>query len=191
LAKIARVISLLFNPLIFATFFYALLLVGHGLDWWHYVLPVWALLVGLPSLVLFAGMRLGVFSDLDVSHLPERRSFMPVAFVAGAAALALALLLHFPELIRFSLLAIVTWLAIATLVGMFWKLSLHVGAAVGIVALIGVSFGREAATLLAWLPLAIAWSRLHLKAHDVWQVLGGAFAGLMAVGVALVVMAGI
>jgi hypothetical protein len=187
--RLARALSLLFNPLLFATVFDAVLLVGHGLGWWRYVVPVWALLVALPALVLFVGIRAGVWSDVDVSRLRERRSFMPIALAAGSASLALALLAHFPPLLRFSLLAIVAWLLISTVVGMFWKLSLHVGAAVGIVILLGVSFGREVATGLAWLPVALGWARLRLEAHDIWQVLGGAAVGLAAVGVAMAVMA--
>jgi small basic protein len=180
----ARFVSFLFNPLVAATSFFLAVLAREGLGWFGLVLPLWSLLVAAPALMLVTGLKLGVFSDLDVSELRERRRFMPLATLSALAAALLALAAHLPFLLRLSTLSIAIWLLIATLVGSFWKLSLHLGAASGLLLLVGVSFGWQPALFGVWLPPLLAWARLRLGAHDLWQVVGGTLAGLLAVAVA-------
>lgn len=188
LVRLAKTLSLVFNPLVFATFLCALFFWGHGASWARYLLPTWALLVALPTLLLVVGIRLGYWSDLDISHLHERRTYMPLASLLASGSVVLAFVDHFPLAIRLSVLAILFWLIISTLVSLFWKLSLHVGAAVGTIALIGYIFGPDRAYDLLWLPPVLGWARIRLRAHDPWQVLGGALAGLLAVSLAMAVV---
>jgi hypothetical protein len=179
----ARFLSLLFNPLVAATLYLVGVVLAHR-GWAEDAALLWLLVVAAPGVVLALGIRRGVWSDLDVSRLAERRTFMPFAVGFAAVGAFGAAWLRFPRLLAVSALAILVWLALSTAVGFVWKISLHVGGATGLLWLVGMTFGGAVALSLVWIPPLVAWARLVLRRHDLPQVVAGAAAGSLAAVVA-------
>ncbi|MCY0879510.1 MAG: hypothetical protein OWU84_11290 [Firmicutes bacterium] len=181
--RIAAILSTLFNPLVYCTLFLGSLALWRP-GWAGRLLVVWVGLVLGPAALLLWGHARGIWSDLDVSRREERRTYMPgvVGFASATAASAWGL--SFPAFLRFSVSAIAIWLALSTLVGFWWKISLHVGGTVGIFGLAALVWGLPAALAVAWVPVAVAWARLALKRHTWDQVIAGAVAGGLALAIA-------
>ena len=76
--RLARSVSWLFNPLVSVTILSVALFCTHerlrSQD-----LAFWLLLAVLPGLILAAGLRVGFWSDPDISNLRERRTYLPWA----------------------------------------------------------------------------------------------------------------
>jgi hypothetical protein len=179
---VATVVSILFNPMVYATLYFAGLAL-HGVPAWACFVS-WCLIVLAPAALLGTGIRAGWWSDPDVSRLRERRTFLPFAVLSTAVAAGLATRQGFPYPVRLSSVSMCCWLAASTLVSLFWKVSLHVGATTGILGLVSLLFGPAAAAALAWSPLLVAWARLRLRQHTLGQVIGGIVLGVLAVGAA-------
>jgi membrane-associated phospholipid phosphatase len=57
-----------------------------------------------------------------------------------------------------------------------WKISLHVSNIAGTATLVAVTYGVGASLLLLLIPL-VAWARIKIGAHTLWQALAGALLG--------------
>ncbi|MCY0900220.1 MAG: hypothetical protein OWU33_15090 [Firmicutes bacterium] len=181
--RVAIFLSTLFNPLVYCTLFLGALAFWRSAWAWR-LLVVWLGLVAGPATLLYWGHARGIWSDWDVSRREERRTYMPgvVGFAGVTAASAWGF--QFPAVLRFSVLAIAIWLVLSTVVGFWWKISLHVGGTVGIAGLAALVWGLNRALVVAWVPVAVAWARLVLKRHTWDQVIAGAFAGAIALAIA-------
>ena len=70
-------------------------------------------------------------------------------------------------------------LVISLVVTLFWKISVHAGSVAGALVILAIVAGPG--VLLA-APLVIglvAWSRVELGDHTVWQVIGGSLIGAL------------
>jgi membrane-associated phospholipid phosphatase len=78
-------------------------------------------------------------------------------------------------------------LSVALAITFVWKISIHVAVAFGAVVILALVFGP-------WLYLtgvaavAVAWSRLVLRAHTAAQVIGGALVGAFIAGAVFIVL---
>jgi hypothetical protein len=180
----ARAVSLVFQPAVTLTVLLDVLAIRHP-AWRGAILAVWALLAALPALALAIGMRLGVWSDIEITRLRERRTFLPIAAAMAAAIAIWALLAPFPYALRLVAVAVAVWLIGSTLVSFVWKISLHEGATVGMLCLVAWLFGIGAAGAFVWAPLLVAWARLRLGQHTPAQLLAGAAAAGAAFALAL------
>lgn len=183
----ARALSLVFQPGVALTALLFALAVGHP-SWRGPILALWLLLAGLPAAVLALGLRLGVWSDIEIPRLNERRTYLPVCTLLAGVALVWASVGPFPDALRLTALAIALWLAVSTLTSFAWKISLHEGAAVGVVLLAGRLFGVPIAVAFAWAPFAVAWARLRLGRHTPAQLAAGAAAAAGAFALAVVMI---
>jgi hypothetical protein len=176
---LARAVSLVFNPMVYATL-YCAFFSWRGRDPRAWAAP-WCLIVAIPAALLFAGLRLGWWSDPDVTALAERRTYLPWAATSAALGAAVALASRAPYAVRLSALAIALWLAASAAVSQFWKVSLHVGGTTGVVGLLWLLAGPASGAALLWTPLLVGWARLRLRRHDLGQVVGGIALGTAAV----------
>ncbi len=181
LKKMAAGISTLFNPMASCTWILIAVSVKTAHD--PMIAMCWIFLVGVPLGILLVGITRGIWSDLDVSHLRERRTYMPWTLLSSSLGTSVAWLASMPILIRFLMASIWLWLLISTIVGMFWKISLHAGANAGAVLMVAIAFGTRSAEVWVWVPLLVAAARVYSKHHTILQVLAGALAGLASVWV--------
>ncbi len=187
---LAQTISVIFNPLVFCSLFFATLAVRHR-PWAAPLSVLWTALVAAPALLLGFGMHCGWWSDLDVSQLHERRTYMPWVLASAGLAGALAWGYAFPSPLKWSIDSIFLWLAVSVAVGVTWKISLHAGSSTGILALAYLTLGWRWGLALTWIPIAVGWARVRLACHTPFQVLAGAVAGGAAVTVVWLVHPGI
>ena len=176
LDRTAELVSLWDSPPILGTGYFLMLARVGGPQAYLPVLLSWVLMLLLPTLLLLAQVRMGSIASADMTDLSERKRFLPTALFFVAAAVLISLLLRFPTALQASIAALALWLSASTALSQVWRVSLHVSSAVGLVWLSALLFGAPALAL-AWLPPAVAWSRLQLHRHDVWQVAGGAILG--------------
>jgi len=142
--------------------------------WW--LLYFMGLTVALPVGYIIWKVRRGEITDFHVRVREQRIRPLSLAVAGGMASLTGLWLGHAP----IGLMALasmgVMQVAFLLLVTLKWKISGH-GAAVSSLAvfLCGL-YGTAAAPALLTIPL-VAWARLRLRRHTLWQTICGSLAG--------------
>ena len=183
--RIAYAISWIAHPLVFVSVTLGIVIVYQlanrlGIS----VLLALMLAVVFPTgLLLVRGVRSGRWSDVDVSVQKERVHFYPRAILLSAIGVAALLLLRAPPFIVRGGLVTMLLLAIAAIINLYLKVSLHtMFAFYCAVALlrIGLLIG-----LIALLVAALVfWSRLYLRRHGFTEVMVGGVLGSIGAFVA-------
>lgn len=181
--ELARWISILGHPFVLIPLMVAAVTVG-WLPPRQVVLVVGIVVLGsvVPMLLLMARrVRSGAWTNYDVSVREQRRGMYPAALViAGTTVLLLAATGAPPPILR-GVLSTLLLIAIAAVVNLRLKISLHTAFAMyTAVVLFPTSRGLGAGLLV--LTLAIAWSRLKLGRHTLSEVIGGALLGAVVGG---------
>lgn len=180
----ARVVSAIFNPVLYIGLFLLYLIIGSHGQLWGPSLTAFLFLGALPAGLLFYGIHRGWWSDIDISRLHERRTYLPWVLLSAVVLFGITLAFHYPRIFRFTLTGILTWLTITTVVSWYWKISIHEGAVVGVVALMWLLYGSTWGLGLIWTPFLVGWARLELRRHTFAQLVAGAGAALFSMGVA-------
>ena len=130
-------------------------------------------LIFVPLIFFTISLKLGWVSDIDLSNREERPAFLAVFIATLLIATILLYFLGAPQKLfvyAFSGLLVTVATAIVTL---FWKISYHTTVTTSVVSAIAILGGLR----FAWLFLLIApvaWARVALKKHTLWQVVFGA-----------------
>ncbi|RME33291.1 MAG: hypothetical protein D6793_09960 [Thermoflexia bacterium] len=127
--------------------------------------------------------RQGLVSDLDVQRREER--IRPLLFTLASMLTAAVVLwrLAAPSLLLGVSVAQLLQTALALVITLRWKISMHGAASAAWLVLLIVVAGRVAFPALLALPL-VAWSRVHLGRHTLAQTIAGvALGSLVAWGV--------
>jgi membrane-associated phospholipid phosphatase len=95
------------------------------------------------------------------------------SFLAG---LAILVALEAPRQLVALVVAMLAGLAATLVVTLWWKLSMHVAAVSGTVAILALTFG-PALTMAVPLVAVVAWSRVRLGDHTAAQTVAGAALG--------------
>jgi hypothetical protein len=177
----ALAFSWIFNPIVFCTGYLAAEAWTLGRRALLDDVLLFLLLALLPGVLLLIGIAAGWWSDWDVSELAERRRYMPAVLGLAVIAAVMAWFDRFPAPLRVAATAIAIWLVISTVVGLTWKISLHMGGSTGIVWLAALTLHPAVALAIAWVPAVVAWARVVLHKHTWAQVVAGAAAGTIAV----------
>ncbi|HVB09807.1 MAG TPA: hypothetical protein VNM16_05500 [Bacillota bacterium] len=179
--KVATVISHTCNVAVFLSALLAVLAARSASGWYRPYFQLWLLLVGLPAATLLVGIRRGVYTDVNVSDVPERRHYLVIALVFATVAVGWGTVFGLPWAARLIAMAVLVWLLLIALVTTVDKASMHVGGTTAVVALVWVIFGTRAGALLSWTPFVVSWARLKLRRHDLGQVIEGGGSALAAV----------
>lgn len=176
--KLAHFFSLFLHPSAVAIYLFsssALLTKGEPLP-----RILWALLgiffsAFMPGIVVTGFLKAGLLSDADISNRAER--LRPYILITLLYILGSILLLYIPpHPLNYVLGTLMTCYATVTLVGTlithYWKISMHLAGLAGPLTA-GVFFWKLPAIpfLIALIPLS--WARLHLRKHNIWQILAG------------------
>lgn len=183
---VATAVSIVFSPFAYLTLYLIAVVAAGGTRMALPALVLWLGLGVLPALGILVGVRRGVWSDVELSRLSERRRLLPLACIAYAVMTWLTTLLHMPGPLHFAAVAFLVAALSATLITLFWKISLHTSCAGSVFALCLLQLGTGAAVTAAVIAVALGWSRLRLGRHDALQVVAGTALGL---GVTLVLAA--
>jgi hypothetical protein len=137
----------------------------------------------IPFAYLVRGVRRRQLTDIHVRRREQRA--LPLAIAIGSAAVLVGLLIWLgaPRDLVALIGAMILGLGISLLVTLFWKISVHAGSVAGALVILAMVAGPGillAATVVVGL---VAWSRVELGDHTVWQVLGGALLGTLVAAV--------
>ncbi len=151
----------------------------------------WGLLAALftavlPTVFISYGIRRGRWEDRNVgARLPR---LMVLAFITASVGTGLILLvvLGAPALLTGYLAFMLVSVAVLAAITTVWKISIHCAVASGSVTILALIYGPL--VLGGYLLVVLlGWSRVAVRDHTRWQVVGGAVLG--AAAAALVYMA--
>lgn len=192
LTRLSKTISFVLHPLIVPTWAVSLLLFGHtvmsgitmrskGFFLAIVLLNTWiipALSIGLlRSLKLIPSLKLDEPRHRILPMIIVALSYVSCAFMLSDLMMAF--------LIRRFLFAAMGCVLFTLIITPFWKISLHMTAAGGLVAMLFIlnlsGFGQLSYTLLAFILLtgALGSARLWLGYHNLWQVTAGFIGGFL------------
>lgn len=187
---LAKIISIIFNPLVLSSpIAFALVYVTSGnLQYslmWALVSLVFALII---AAFVYVGMKIGMFSNFDVSIRTQRK---PVFIFAGLVIflyILLILILHGPKVLLLGLGVVLLGTIAAEVINKKIKASMHLAVATAFSFVYAIFFGGYFWILPLVIPAAVAWSRIKLKRHSPLEVLVGAAFGLSLVVVFLLIV---
>lgn len=203
---IARVISVLFHPLLLATYLFALfaLLLPAGMHpikedgQWKFIFLIFCVTFALPVLNIFLFKVLGTISSVALERRSER--LVPFSFIAVLYILITWLLYNRSRiglddnLMKFLFLIDVLVL-FATVITFFYKVSVHSMAAWGFIGIL-LPLNKLSEEGKLFLPTVIAIAvagvimsaRLQLNAHTPREVMVGAITGLLVAFVSMIIL---
>lgn len=130
----------------------------------------------IPMTYIARGVKSRRWSSHHVDDRAQRTAPLIIAIASLGVGIALLLLVHAPQELTALVLAQLTGLLVVLLVNRWWKISIHLATASGLLAVLTVLFGPWALAGVILLA-AIAWSRTVLGAHTWPQVIVGAVVG--------------
>ena len=125
-----------------------------------------------PLLYIIVGVRLGKFTDVDVSVRSQRLG--PFLFSLGSCVLGLGVVVwtHGPKnLVTLFLMVIISGIMLM-IITTKWKISIHASTLAGAVTFLMLLYGIV--ILPAYLlVILVSWSRVVLRRHTIAQVIAG------------------
>lgn len=129
-------------------------------------------------LFILVGVRLRIFSDLDLSKREQR----PLAFLVGLlltiSYLILLFLLHAPGILQIGTFALILGVVIIAIANMFTKVSWHMAVLSAFLTSIMLIEGWRVLPGFFLLPL-VAWARIKTKNHTLFQTILGSLIGIL------------
>jgi membrane-associated phospholipid phosphatase len=126
-----------------------------------------------PLLYIVVGVRLGKFTDIDVSVRSQRLGPFLVSLGSSVLGLFVINLTHGPQNLVTLLLMVIISGIILMIITTKWKISIHASTLAGVVTFLMLLYG--AVILPAYLlVILVCWSRVVLRRHTVPQVIAGA-----------------
>jgi hypothetical protein len=179
---LAEIISIVFNPVVFLITFPLMIVykettsISAALKWEIFT----GFFVAVGLLIIYFGIRKGVFSDEDLSKRKEREEFYYFALVISFVYLVAALLLK-GIFFYLSIAGIGIFLAIIilTFVNRHIKASIHMASLCSFIVTISVLFGINYFWFSFWIVPLIFWSRLYLKRHTRKELILGGLLGIV------------
>jgi membrane-associated phospholipid phosphatase len=130
-----------------------------------------------PLLYIVIGVRLGKFTDVDVSVRSQRTG--PFLFGLGSCFLGLLVIAqtHGPKNLQTLMIMTIISGIILMITTMWWKISIHASTLAGAVTLLTALYG------LIMLPayllvILVSWSRVVLHRHTIAQVIAGSLVSI-------------
>jgi MFS family permease len=137
----------------------------------------------LPTVFIDYGIRRGHFDDRNVGA--RRPRLVVLAFITASVATGLILLLVLgaPAMLTGYLAFMLISVAVLAAITMVWKISIHCAVASGSVTILALAYGPL--VLAGYLLVGLlGWSRVAVRDHTIWQVVGGAVLGAAAAALA-------
>ena len=177
---LARIISGLFNPILFF-FLMPYIVVYHqtadmpsSIKWGIFS----SLFISIGLVLLLVGRLRGVFSDRDLSIKEEREEFYLIALILSLSYLMFSAFFK-GFFFHFSIVSLGIFLGILvfTFINLYTKASIHIAAACGFVLTISIFYGLQVFIALFWVIPLVAWSRIKLHMHTPKEILIGGLLG--------------
>jgi membrane-associated phospholipid phosphatase len=186
--KSALLLSFLFHPLIVPTLIFIFLMFGpkgvsesHFYNEWGIIFIVFITTFIIPSLSILTMKLTGNISSMHLKYREERIfPFSMVSFFYVISTYLFYLKLEVGIIYILTLAAITICVILLTGITFFWKISAHMVAIAGFLAIVLVIAMKNPNSNLVGLIItgtilsgAIASARLYLNSHDSLEILGG------------------
>ena len=127
-------------------------------------------------LIILAGIKIGVFSDLNISKREQRPLLFTMAMILTLIYLATLFLLRAPQDLLIGTTAIIFGLVVIGAVNIFTKVSGHLTVLSAFVTFVIIAEGWRALIMLILIPMLI-WARIKTKNHTLIQTILGTILG--------------
>ena len=130
-----------------------------------------------PMLYIIIGVRLGKFSDVDVSRRKERIGPFLFGLASVVAGLITLVLINAPKNLQTLLILTAVSCIVMMFITLWWKISIHASSMASTVTFLTALYG--VIVLPAFLlVILVSWSRVVLRRHTVAQVVAGALVSI-------------
>ncbi|WP_328343981.1 phosphatase PAP2 family protein [Micromonospora sp. NBC_00421] len=184
--RVAHVITEVFQPAVWAAVMpvvvavIAARTVVAGIGWGAFAALFTAV---VPFGAILYAKHTGRVTDHHISRREQRRGVLLVGIASVTAGLVVFVILGAPRALIAMIAVMLAVLAGTTAVNQVWKMSAHTGVSAGALTVLVLLVGPALAVGVPVVAL-IGWSRVHLGAHTVAQVVAGAATGaVLATGV--------
>ncbi len=187
--KIAEIISLVLNPLVVLIpipFFLVFEKTENFLLAFEWTL-VSLFFISLYFLLILIGIRLGIFSDLDLSKREQRPAAFLVGLFLAIGYLIFLFLFHAPGILQIGTFALILGVIVIGVINTFTKVSWHLAVLSAFLTFIVLVEGWEFLVGFVLLPV-LAWSRIKTKNHTLLQTLLGSIIGILTTIVVYVIV---
>lgn len=127
---------------------------------------------------ILIGIKIGFFSNFDVSKRKQRIYLFPVILLAGAAFLFSLIIFNGPRSLLFTLIYFLISVTILALVNLKIKASIHVGSITAATVGVVYFFGDKYLFLFLLIPI-MAWARINQKRHTLKETIVGFSLGFL------------
>jgi hypothetical protein len=188
-ARFAKIISTVINPIVLISFVPFVLVHKVSQD---FNLAIYWTLISFIFIIIFSifvlvGIRVGFFSNLDISNRNQRPLLYSFAIILSLIYLSVLFILKAPFILSIGIISLALGLAIGELINTRIKASLHVGTLVAFVTTIVEIYGAHFLIAYALVPL-VAWARIKTHNHTMKEILVGCAIGFfLTIAVYLVI----
>ena len=191
--KIARLVSWIFSPLLVPTYgmIMALWLTGYNAlpasTRWHVTAMVWAITCLVPMVVILILWSARVVTDLGLNKRKERPIPYALTVVCYAATAFYLWSAQAPQWMWMFMVAGGAAAVVSCIVNFWWKISAHMAALGGLLALTFRMSADKLAVIDMWPVITVAilcvgllgTCRIYLRCHTLGQVLAGTANGFL------------
>jgi hypothetical protein len=131
-------------------------------------------------LVILIGIRIGVFSDFNISKREQRPLLFAIGMVLTIIYLITLFLFHAPQILLIGTTTIILGLVLIGAVNIFTKVSGHLTVLSAFVTFLIIAEGWRALIMLLLIPLLI-WARIKTKNHTLMQTILGTILGSVTI----------
>jgi membrane-associated phospholipid phosphatase len=130
-----------------------------------------------PLLYILIGVRLGKFTDLDVSVRSQRTSPLLFSGISSLIGYLVLVTIHGPKHLESVLLISVINSTLLLLISFWWKMSMHSMSLASVITMLSMLYGYLMLPAFL-LVILVSWSRVVLRRHTLAQVIIGSFMGI-------------
>lgn len=175
---IARIISIVFNPLIvlFPIPYVLVYKTTYDIDYSIQWALISYIFMALVAIFVFSGVLMGYFTDFDVSKRQQRSSLFLFSFITTIIYVVMLFLLKGPEVLFVAIGGMILGLVILAIINRRLKASIHVATISAVISAVGLIYGGPFLLAFSLIPL-IAWSRVKTKRHTSLEAVVGGIVG--------------
>lgn len=176
----AKLINFILHPviLIVPSVFFVIVVTGGNIETallWSGIALSFVLFI---TFYILIGIRVGFFTNFDVSNRKQRIYLFPVILFAGVTFLFSLIIFNGPRSLFFTLIYFLISVAILALVNLKIKASIHVGSITAATVSVVYFFGDKYFFLVLLIPI-MAWARIKQKRHTLKETIVGFILGFL------------
>jgi membrane-associated phospholipid phosphatase len=139
-----------------------------------------------PMIYILIGVRLGKFSDVDVSNRSQRSGPFIFGIISAFVGFLTLTLTPGPKNLQTVLLLTIIIGTVMMIITIWWKISIHASSLAGAVTVLTALYG--AVMLPAYvLVVLVGWSRVVLRRHTLAQVVAGSLVSIVLTTIMLMI----